>query len=324
MRIRRTPFLTYFLAATTASRDRSHVIVLLVSTIALTVQTSLAVANDPPVATADTATAEPAAAADKDRIELRIVFDNNPSDERLETAWGFSCVITGFEKTILFDTGIDGKMLLRNLEKCGIDPKEIDAVVLSHSHGDHTAGLAEFLKVNAEVEVYMPAIFPAQFKDQVRQTAAKVVETEDPQKACEGVWTTGVIHRRVPEQGIYIRTAEGIVVVTGCAHPGIVQITRAAKAHAKEPVKLVLGGFHLGEIMPDGIERVIDGLKSTGAKQVAPTHCTGEEAIERIRKAFGEEGLAIGAGSRQVFPAAKRQKAAEPDGDDQNAGSAPR
>ena len=277
--------------------------------IALMLATSIASASGSQVAEGKEQANQGGAEESKDKIVLRIVFDNNPSDKRLENAWGFGCVITGCEKTILFDTGGDGKMLVRNMEKCGIDPKEIDAVVLSHIHGDHTAGLAEFLKVNSDVEVFMPEVFPAQFKNQVRGTAAKVIETDGPQKVCQGVWTTGVLHQRVSEQGIYVKSAEGILVVTGCAHPGIVKITEAAKAHAKEPVRFVVGGFHLGGASPGSVEEVIEGLNKLDVRQVAPTHCTGDKARAQMKEALGDRYVGVGAGSRLIFPApAKEQK----------------
>jgi len=68
--------------------------------------------------------------------ELIIVYDNNPFDHSLRTAWGFSCLIRLPDKTILFDTGGDGSTLLHNMKQLQINPEEIDAIVLSHIHGD--------------------------------------------------------------------------------------------------------------------------------------------------------------------------------------------
>jgi 7,8-dihydropterin-6-yl-methyl-4-(beta-D-ribofuranosyl)aminobenzene 5'-phosphate synthase len=64
---------------------------------------------------------------------MTIVYDNNPFDEKLERDWGFSCFIKGLEKSILFDTGTNGRSLLSNMEKLGILPEEIDLVFLSHA-----------------------------------------------------------------------------------------------------------------------------------------------------------------------------------------------
>jgi len=75
-------------------------------------------------------------------LALTIVYDNNPYDRRLETRWGFSCYIKGPEKTILFDVGGEGSVLLNNMDRLEIDPKTVDAIVLSHIHHDHIGGFS--------------------------------------------------------------------------------------------------------------------------------------------------------------------------------------
>ncbi len=92
---------------------------------------------------------------------MTIVYDNYQSDPDLRTDWGFGCVVDGFAKTILFDTGTSGQILLSNMSKLQIDPQDIDVVVLSHIHGDHTGGLAAFLDQNAQVTVFAPQSFPS-------------------------------------------------------------------------------------------------------------------------------------------------------------------
>lgn len=89
-----------------------------------------------------------------DRLRIAVVYDNNPYKAGFTTAWGFACVIKGTEKTILFDTGGNSAVLLNNMQQLGIDPEEIDIVVLSHIHGDHVGGLNGFLKENFNVTVY--------------------------------------------------------------------------------------------------------------------------------------------------------------------------
>jgi len=82
---------------------------------------------------------------------------------------GFSCYLEGLEKTILFDTGGNGEILVSNLEKLGLDVTKIKVVVLSHFHGDHTGGLNELLRRNPGMEVWLPDHFPENFKDGIRK-----------------------------------------------------------------------------------------------------------------------------------------------------------
>jgi 7,8-dihydropterin-6-yl-methyl-4-(beta-D-ribofuranosyl)aminobenzene 5'-phosphate synthase len=109
------------------------------------------------------------------KLRLIIVYDNNEYDPRLKTKWGFSCLVEGLEKTILFDTGADSATLLSNMKKLKIDPAEVDAIVLSHIHGDHVGGLSGFLEENSDVIVYLPESFPGSFKDEVRSKASRTV-----------------------------------------------------------------------------------------------------------------------------------------------------
>jgi len=129
-------------------------------------------------------------------------------------------VIAGLEKTILFDTGGEGKILLANMRKLGIDPRGIHIVVLSHSHGDHTGGLHALLRQNRNVIVYALASFPAGIKRIIEQSGARLIEVKGPCEICRGIRSTGEIGGAIKEQSLAIDTKEGITVITGCAHVG--------------------------------------------------------------------------------------------------------
>lgn len=238
----------------------------------------------------------------KAEIAVTIVYDNNPFDERLEPAWGFACVVQGFSKTILFDTGGDGRVLLSNMAKCHFTPEQIDVVVLSHIHGDHTGGLRAFLNVNPNVTVLVPKAFPPAFKDELRKSAAAVVETEGPARICEAIWTTGVLKDGPEEQGVYLTTPQGLIVITGCAHPGIVRMAQAARQHAGTPVHAVVGGSHMSAASRRRITEVIGGLKKVGVSRVAPCHCSGNQTRGLMEDAFPDGYLPSGVGARIVFP----------------------
>jgi len=229
-------------------------------------------------------------------LSITVSYDNNPYKERLTAAWGFSCVIRGAEKTILFDTGGDGSILLTNMEKLGINPKEIDLVVLSHIHGDHVGGLSRFLEKNPEVVVCLPKSFPKGFKDGVREYGVKIVEVHEPLKICRGVYSTGELGTWIKEQSIIISTEKGLIVITGCAHPGIVKIVDKAKDSLKGDVLLVMGGFHLGGESKGEIENIVSSFRKLRVSYVGPCHCSGDVARQLFKEEYGESFINIGVG----------------------------
>ena len=80
-------------------------------------------------------------AVDIEKIRITVIYDNNPGMMGLEADWGFSCIIWGLDRTILFDTGQQPSILMSNMAKLGINPKQVELIVLSHEHGDHIGGL---------------------------------------------------------------------------------------------------------------------------------------------------------------------------------------
>jgi len=229
-------------------------------------------------------------------LTITVVYDNNPYKEGLGTAWGFGCMITGAEKTILFDTGGDGAILLSNMEKLAIGPNSIDTVVLSHIHGDHTGGLGSFLGKNSDVTVYLLKSFPERFKDGVTSCGSKIVEVKGPLKICENVYSTGQLGMLIKEQSLIIRTNKGLIVITGCAHPGTVKIASTAKELLKDDMLLVMGGFHLEWATKGKLEKVIAAFKKLGVRYAGACHCSGEKARSSFAKHFGKNHINIGAG----------------------------
>jgi len=228
--------------------------------------------------------------------EIIIVYDNNPFNEELKTEWGFSCLIRGFEKTILFDTGGSSETLLSNMKKLEIDPAEIDIIFLSHAHGDHTGGLEGFLNINNKVEVWVPETFSTKFKDKIKEKGAILREVKGPQQIIENVYTTGVLGTWIKEQSLILKTGKGLIVITGCAHPGITLIVSKAKEVVKGNVYLVLGGFHMAGFSKREIEKVIYDFKDLGVQKAAPCHCSGKETIILFEKEYGENFIKAGAG----------------------------
>jgi len=232
---------------------------------------------------------------------LTILYDNKPHDPRLRTAWGFSCFITLNTTSILFDTGGDGRLLAENMAKLGVNISNIQVIILSHIHRDHTGGFDAVLEANSDITVYLPDSFPSSFKRNVERRGVKVVEVQKAIKVCDCAATTGLLGFGIEEQSLLVKTQEGLIIVTGCAHPGIVNIVREAKELTGEEACLVLGGFHLASKSEKEINKIISEMKALGVRKVAPTHCSGDTARRLFKESFGADYIEAGVGKTLHF-----------------------
>jgi 7,8-dihydropterin-6-yl-methyl-4-(beta-D-ribofuranosyl)aminobenzene 5'-phosphate synthase len=239
---------------------------------------------------------------EQDQLRFHVVFNNVAYKAGLETGWGFSCLIEGLADTVLFDTGGDGDILLANMQRLGLDVEAVDAVVLSHIHGDHIGGLAAVLARNPDVTVYLPESFPASFRQEVTDFGAAVETVAGPRQLLQGVYSTGEMGWGVEEQALIVDARDGLVVVTGCAHPNVADMAERATTFRGRKIALLIGGFHLGGSSDAEIEAIIKRLKNMGVQKVAPSHCTGEGAIQLFRDAWGEDFIEGGLGAVIELP----------------------
>jgi len=236
-------------------------------------------------------------------LKLTVLVDNTAHAPGTKGRWGFACLVENAGPApILFDTGPDAAVLAENARRLGVDLGAVGWVVLSHEHHDHIGGLAAALAAAPRATICPLGAFAAALAPAVRKAGAALKPLDEPTELCPGVWTTGALGRRIPEQALVLDTPDGLVVITGCAHPGVVEMVDRACTLRKGAIRLVLGGFHLGGLDDTAVDAVIAAFRSRNVAFVAPTHCTGDRAIARFQAAFGDRFVPAGSG-RVIEPA---------------------
>ena len=229
-------------------------------------------------------------------MRLRILFDNVPGREGTRPLWGFACLVETEGRRWLFDTGSNGRWLMRNAEALGESLRGLDAMVISHPHWDHTGGIDTVLEESPGIRCYLPAsLSPRYIRDIDGLSAGAEVIGEAPRRLFAEVWSTGVMGE-AGEQSVVIAGEDSAVVPTGCAHPGIAAIARRAVEMTGRPIRLLMGGFHLMNAGDPEILATIEALERLEIGHFCPTHCTGKRATELFRERFGERVFAGGAG----------------------------
>jgi 7,8-dihydropterin-6-yl-methyl-4-(beta-D-ribofuranosyl)aminobenzene 5'-phosphate synthase len=223
----------------------------------------------------------------KNNFTIMIVFDNNALPG-FQAGWGFGSIIMNkySNNLLLFDTGANFPKLAQNLNKFNIDIENIKKVIISHSHMDHAGGLMSLAAMNPNIELYLAysneEYISKQIPSDVKIYGIKNITEIDINVYCSKELGTGI-----PEISLFLKTEQGIVIITGCAHPGLENIIENGKELGK--IHAVLGGFH-------GFSK-ISALE--GIELIAPCHCTSNTNL--IRKEFPENFIEIKAGSTLIF-----------------------
>ena len=232
-------------------------------------------------------------------MNVEILFDKDTKDKELRTGWGVSFLVDG---KILFDTGENGLWLLENMKNLNVDVRRIEAVVISHDHWDHTGGLWELLKKEEGLTVYACPDFSQEFKEKVKKLKGKLKEKETVAEITKDIFITGEIPGEyngeyMPEQALVVKTEKGLTVITGCSHPGIVQILeRVKEVFPKERLYFVFGGFHLKDSGRKEINSIAGRFKEMNVEKAGPTHCSGKEAEEIFKEEYRDNFIQIKTG----------------------------
>lgn len=261
---------------------------------------------------------------------ITIIYDAFGASTGLRKDWGFAAFVEYGGRRILFDTGNDAGIFEQNVDRLGIDLSRLDAVIISHRHGDHTTGLTPLLRRNARVPIYAPqeaamfgSVAPRSFIGRYMgelPAHLRYFDGREPGRWGAGTPWPGADFRTVTrtqeifpgifvlttrsqkpgtvemnEVSLAIRTPQGLVVVVGCSHPGVEKILEQA-ATIGQALYTVVGGFHLVQTPRAEVERVAGLLDDTlKLRRVAPGHCTSELGfrvfLDRFRERFDHAGV---------------------------------
>jgi 7,8-dihydropterin-6-yl-methyl-4-(beta-D-ribofuranosyl)aminobenzene 5'-phosphate synthase len=238
----------------------------------------------------------PPAARQDAGVQITYLYDNTAAVPGVTADWGFACLVHARGARILFDTGAKPDVLAHNAKALGVDLGRLDAVVLSHDHADHAAGFAA-LGPRPGLPVFHARGFGPTVVAALRASGATLVPVSKGVEVLPGFRTSDEFGTAIKEQALLIDTPGGLVVVVGCAHPGIVTMVRQIKASTGRPVHTVIGGFHLMGTTAGEVSRMADGFKELGVERAGPTHCTGPEAIAIFKDAYGAGFLRGGVGT---------------------------
>ncbi len=239
---------------------------------------------------------------------ITIVYNNIPGNaaSSLQVGGGFSAFIVFRGQSILFDAGGDASILMSNIETLGLDLAKLDAVVISHNHWDHVYGLPgiySLLESNPKVYV------TGSSKDAIKQQypRADAVPVEKQVEICACVWSTGAIATAysdlpISEQSLILDDDDGLYVITGCSHPGIVRIVEHVKQlFPEKSIELIVGGFHLVNTADKEIREISTSLRKLGVQGIAPSHCTGRNAMEIFENEWGNQYIRLYLGDAHRF-----------------------
>lgn len=263
---------------------------------------------------------------------VTILYDAFGKSPKMKKDWGYSALIEHGGKRILFDTGNNPGIFAQNVKAAGVDLKQLDFVVISHRHLDHTAGLTYLLSVNPTAKIYAPkeafgvfgSALPSKFyrkqdslPEEMRYYDGRPTDTlefgtawpngtfvtvDSTLEVAPGVHIISLVSdavgtKELRELSLALETPQGMVVVAGCSHPGIEKIVEAATG-IDQQVHMVFGGFHLPAAPDEVIARIATALHDTyTVDRVAPGHCTGEPAFYRFKKTWKEQYIYAGVGS---------------------------
>ena len=270
-------------------------------------------------------------------LTITQLVENTAGGPGLLGEHGNAFFIEADEYCLLFDTG-QGLTLKHNVERLNIPVKSIESIVISHGHYDHMGGLAAALDMTGPIDLYLhPQALGTKFNrdgrdigapftdvEKMRSLSRQIIHTSEPTEVTTGIHITGEIPRihkiedtggafyidkkqhhsdtLVDDQAMYIETFQGVVVLLGCGHSGVINTLEYIQLlSGGKPIRAVIGGMHLLNAEQERLDFTCDALEKFSIPYLAPNHCTGIKAICNFHQHLSGSVHESRAGSRHHF-----------------------
>lgn len=274
-------------------------------------------------------------------IVVTVLVENSVQAPGLMAEHGLAFHVQAGPMSFLFDTGQSG-LVTQNARHLSVDLSRIRAIAVSHGHYDHTGGVRAVWDLAPEARLFAhPSVLVPRFarnpdgsarevglrdqnRDAIQAHAAKTSFTSKPAEVMSGFFLTGEILRETSyedvggpfvldaagtrpdplrdDQALFFDTRDGVVVLLGCAHGGVVNtLGQVGRLTLGRPIHQVLGGMHLVNASPERLARTVAALRELRVERLGPAHCTGAVAMARLWGEFPAACSPCCVGSRFVF-----------------------